>query len=70
MITPNTPPYDPARLVSLKAITPLWANGKRMEIGEVFQVQARIAAEVLATRRADFADQADRHLVYKTVHLV
>jgi hypothetical protein len=25
---------------------------------------------VLATRRADFADQADRHLVYKTVYLV
>ena len=66
----TTAPYDPDRLVSLKAITPLWANGTRMEIGEVFQVQARIAGEVLATRRADFADQADRHLVYKTVSLV
>jgi hypothetical protein len=63
-------PYDPDRLVSLRAIRPLFANGRRIEIGELFEVPARIAGEVLATKRSDFADQADRELVYKKVALV
>lgn len=66
----GTPTTDgPGRMVRLKTIRPLFANGKRMEVGEVFEVSARIAAEVLITTRAALVDPADRSLIYKRSYI-
>lgn len=68
MLTQNTiTPYDPAKMVKLKALRALFANGKRMEKDEEFEVQARHAGDILTSQRADFVDQDDRGLVYKKV---
>lgn len=60
-------PYDPKRLVRLKAISALYFKGKRINPGEVFEIPAESAADCLTTRRCDFLNAGDRHLVYKTV---
>lgn len=68
MLTQNTiTPHDPAKMVKLKALRALFANGKRMEKDEEFEVQARHAGDILVTMRAEFVDQDDRGLVYKNV---
>jgi hypothetical protein len=68
MLTQNPiTPHDPSKMVRLKAIRPLFANGKRMEKDEEFEVQARHAGDILVTMRAEFVDQDDRGLVYKQV---
>lgn len=63
----NPTPYDPKRLVRLLVTRPLFFEQKRREVGDVFEVEARHACEILQTQRADFVDQKDRNLVYKKV---
>lgn len=58
---------DQKKIVRLKAIRPLFFDGKRVEIGDIFEVQAQKAGEILATLRAEFAVASDRALVYKMV---
>jgi len=65
-INPMTP-YDPKKMVRLQAVRPLFANEKRIETDEIFEVAADQAGYILATLRAKFADEGDRHLVYKQV---
>lgn len=68
MLTQNPiTPYDPKKMVRLEALRGLYANGKRIEAGEVFEIQADRAADVLVTLRAKFANDDDRGLVYKRV---
>lgn len=65
----NLTPYDPKRLVRLVATRPLFIKARSYAVGETFEVEAREAGGILATLRADFADQADRPLVYRKVML-
>ena len=68
MLTMNQiTPYDPKKMVRLKAITALFFKGQRVEPGEEFEVPADQAGDCLTTRRADFANPDERHLVYKRV---
>lgn len=62
-------PYDPKKKVKLQATRALFANGNRIEKDEVFEVCADEAGYILATLRAKFANEADRHLVYKLVEV-
>lgn len=64
-----TAPHDPKAMVRLKAVRPLFANGKRVEVDEVFEVQAQLAGEILVTLRAEFVSEKDRPLVYKQVEV-
>lgn len=57
--------HDPARLVRLEAIRPLFMQDRRIEVGETFEVEARQCAEILTTGRAKFANEHDRGLVYR-----
>ncbi len=59
--------YEPKKLVKLKAVSGLFANGKRIEPDEVFEVEAQEAGPILATLRAKFANEADRPLVFKSI---
>lgn len=68
MLTANTS-YDPKQMVRLKSVRPLFVHGKRVEVGEEFEVQAQHAAEILITLRAEFVNQSDRPLVYKQVEV-
>lgn len=68
MLTQNPlTPYDPKKMVRLEVLRPLFANGKRMEVGEIFEIQADRAGDILVTMRAKMADGEDRSLVYKKV---
>lgn len=59
--------HDPKKMVKLQAIRAMFANGKRMEPDEVFEVEAQEVGYILATLRARLANEADRPLVYKPV---
>lgn len=68
MLTQNPiTPYDPKKMVRLEALRGLYANGKRIEPGETFEIQADRAGDVLVTLRAKFVSDGDRGLVYKRV---
>ena len=68
MLSQNqTKPYDPKQKVRLQAVRALFVDGQSVEAGAVFEVCADEAGNILATSRAKFADDADRHLVYKKV---
>ncbi len=60
---------QPDRMVRLKVLRPMFLGARRLEPGDVFEVEARNADGILQTRRADFADQSQRELVYKKVEV-
>lgn len=59
-LTPET-----KKFIRLVVVQPLLFKEKRLEVGEVFEVEAHHAGAVLATKLADFADQTDRELASK-----
>ena len=68
-INPATPSYDPKRMIRMKTLRPLFALGKRMEIDEIFEVEAQTVGELEATTRARIADDDDIGLVYKLIEM-
>lgn len=67
MLAQNPPAHDPLKMVRLEAVRGLFLKNARVAPGEFFEVAAKDADGMLVTGRAKFADNADRHLVYKRV---
>ncbi len=46
--------------IKLRVTRPLHMNGKRLETGDIFSVEAAAAAEALSSTRCELVDPADR----------
>lgn len=55
--------------IRLEVVRPMFFKGKRLEIGETFEVLPEQAADMLVTMRAKFANEADRGAVYRIVEV-
>ncbi len=65
----STTRYDPARMIRLQALRGLFVDNRPIKADQIFELQARDAGAVISTGRARLADESDRHLVYKQVHI-